>query len=341
MATKVLTPLTIQEEFVLRVLQTNRKDKIMQYAPVIVLAVMVLLFSALLGTSFASADNFRNILNQLAIPLMVALGLTFVIILGSIDLSIDGTIAMSASFLGVLVLNSTTDFNLGFGAVLVAVGSSVLVGLIVGTIHVHLRIPSFMVSFAFLHICRGFGLMSYRGHRPTMLDEAFLAIPTTYFMGIPFITWVSLIVLLFCIFIQEFTAFGRYIYAVGTDETVLKSVGVSVNAVKIKVFALAGLCFGLAGVLAAIRNPLGGGVGVVGTGLMFPAQAAVVAGGTALAGGKGGVIQTIVGVLIITVLENGLLILGVSPYIRTGVQGLIILAAVILTVARGAKVISK
>jgi ribose transport system permease protein len=144
-----------------------------------------------------------------------------------------------------------------------------------------------------------------------------------------------------CIFIQEFTAFGRYIYAVGTDETVLKSIGVSANAVKIKVFALAGFCFGMAGVLSAIRNPLAGGIGVVGTGLMFPAQAAVVAGGTALMGGKGGVIQTIVGVLIITVLENGLLIMGVNPYIRTGVQGLIILTAVALTVARNAKVISK
>jgi len=341
MAIKVLTPMTIHEEFALKVLQTNRKDRTMSFAPVIVLAALIFLFSALLGTSFASAANFTAILNQLAIPLVVALGLTFVIMLGSIDLSIDGTIAMAASFLGVLVLNSSTNFDLGIIAVPIAIGASIVIGFIVGTIHVHLRIPSFMVSFAFLHICRGIGLMSYGGQRPMILDEAFRAIPTTFFLGIPFITWVSLVVLLICIFIQEFTAFGRYIYAVGTDETVLKSVGVSVNAVKIKVFALAGFCFGVAGVLAAIRNPLGGGIGVVGTGLMFPAQAAVVAGGTALAGGKGGVLQTIVGVLIITILENGLLILGVSPYIRTGVQGLIILAAVILTVARGAKVISK
>ncbi|MCL2231906.1 MAG: ABC transporter permease [Treponema sp.] len=341
MALKVLTPLTIHEEFALKVLQTNRKDKIMNFAPIIVLTVLVLLFSVVLGSSFLSAANFTAILNQLAIPLLVALGLTFVILLGSIDLSIDGTIAMSASFLGVLVLNSSTDFDMGFFAVIFAVGSSVLVGLLVGTIHVHLRIPSFMVSFAFMHITRGLGLMSYRGQRPMILDEAFRAIPTTFFMGIPFITWVALGVLLVCIFIQEFTAFGRYIYAVGTDETVLKAVGVSVNAVKIKVFALAGFCFGVAGVLAAIRNPLGGGVGVVGTGLMFPAQAAVVAGGTALAGGKGGVRHTIVGVLIITILENGLLIMGVNPFIRTGIQGLIILAAVALTVVRSAKAISK
>jgi ribose transport system permease protein len=128
---------------------------------------------------------------------------------------------------------------------------------------------------------------------------------------------------------------------VGTDETVLRAVGISVNAVKIKVFVLAGFCFGIAGVLWAIRLGQGQVLVAGATGLMFPAQTAVVAGGTSLAGGKGGVIQTIVGVLIISVLDNGLLILGVNPYIRTGVQGIIILIAVALTVARGAKVISK
>jgi ribose transport system permease protein len=164
-------------------------------------------------------------------------------------------------------------------------------------------------------------------------------LPKIAFLGIPFITWVALIMLLVCIFIQEFTAFGRYIYAVGTDESILHAVGVSVNRVKVKVFMLAGLCFGIAGMLGAIR--LGQGQIGVGTGLMFPAQTAVVVGGTSLAGGKGGVINTIVGVLIMTVLANGLLIIGVNPYIRTGIEGVIILVAVALTVAHGAKIISK
>ena len=340
MAVKGVTPLTINEEFAIKILQNNRKDKIMRFAPVIVLVALVLFFSAVCGKEFASLNNFGAVLNQLAIPLLVALGLTFVIMIGSIDLSIDGTIGMAASLLGVFALNSRFAFNMGFGAVLIAVGASVLVGFLIGTIHVYLRIPSFMVSFAFMYVCRGIGLLSYSGQPPTILDPVMVMIPKLSFLGIPFITWVALVVLLFCIFVQEFTAFGRYIYAVGTDETVLHAVGISVNAVKVKVFVLAGFCFGVAGVLGAIR--LGQGqVGVVATGLMFPAQTAVVAGGTSLAGGKGGVIQTIVGVLIMTVLENGLLILGVNPYIRTGIQGIIILAAVALTVAHGSKVISK
>jgi ribose transport system permease protein len=341
MAENKITSLTIQDEFALRILQDNRKEKTIRFAPLIVLAVLVLIFSLVLGGSFASFGNFIAILNQLAIPLLVALGLTFVILIGSIDLSIDGTIGMAASIVGVLALNNRfLDNNMGLGAVVIAVCAGVLVGLLIGTIHVHLRIPSFMVSFAFLYICRGVGLLTYEGRPPTILDPFMLALPRMAFLGIPVITWIALIVLLICIFIQEYTAFGRYIYAVGTDESVLKAVGVNVNAVKIKVFVLAGFCFGVAGVLAAIR--LGQGqIGAVGTGLMFPAQTAVVAGGTSLAGGKGGVIQTIVGVLIMTVLENGLIHLGVSSHIRTGIQGAIILAAVALTVARGAKVISK
>jgi len=162
---------------------------------------------------------------------------------------------------------------------------------------------------------------------------------TTTFLGIPFITWVAIVMFLLCFFIQEYTAFGRHIYAVGTNENIPRSVGVSVEKVKIGVFTLAGFLFGVAGVIGAIR--LGQGQIAIGDDKMFPAQAAVVVGGTSLAGGKGGVVNTIVGVLIMTVLDNGLVMLNVNPNIRTGVQGVIILVAVILTAARGAKVISK
>ena len=311
----------------------------MRFAPIIVLVAMVLVFSVTCGRNFASLNNVIAILNQLAIPMLVALGLTFVIMIGGIDLSINGTVGMAASIVGVLVLNNRYPFDWGVGGVLAAVGASALVGFTIGVVHVYLRIPSFMVSFAFMHICRGVGLIVYDGRPTTIADPLFVSLPKLTFLGVPFITWMAAAMLLVCIFIQEFTAFGRHIYAVGTDESILRSVGVSVNKVKIKVFTLAGICFGAAGVLGAIR--LGQGVVQVGDGLMFPAQAAVVVGGTALSGGKGGVINTIVGVLIMTVLANGLLILGVNPYVRTGIEGIIILVAVALTVSRGPKVISK
>ncbi|MDR1581197.1 MAG: ABC transporter permease [Synergistaceae bacterium] len=331
--------LSIAEEFALRVQKNNRKERIMRFAPLLVLVVMIGVFSAVCGANFASLNNFVAILNQLAIPMLVAIGLTFVIMIGGIDLSIDGTVGMAASLLGVFVLNSRFPFDWGLGGVILAVLGSTLVGFIIGMVHVYLKIPSFMVSFAFMYICRGIGLLSYSGQPPTIMDPVLTSLPKISFLGIPFITWSAFIALSVCVFIQEYTAFGRYIYAVGTDESILNSVGVSVNRVKVKVFTLAGVCFGIAGALGAIR--LGQGQVMVGTGLMFPAQAAVVVGGTSLAGGKGGVINTIVGVFIMTVLANGLVVLKVNPYIKTGIEGIIILVAVALTVARGPKAISK
>jgi ribose transport system permease protein len=332
-------PLSIAEEFSLRIRRENRNERIMRFAPMIVLAVMVLVFSVICGRSFASLNNFIAILNQLAIPMLVALGLTFVIMIGGIDLSINGPVGMAASVMGVLVMNNKYPFDWGLAGVLAAVASSALVGFIVGMVHVYLRIPSFMVTFAFMYICRGIGLIIYAGEPTTITDPLLASLPKISFLGIPFITWSAVVVLLVCIFIQEYTAFGRYVYAVGTDESILRSVGVSVNKVKVKVFTLAGICFGVAGVLGAIR--LGQGQVMIGDGLMFPAQAAVVVGGTALSGGKGGVMNTVVGVLIMTVLANGLIVLKVNPYIRTGIEGIIILTAVALTVAHGSKVISK
>lgn len=332
--------MSITEEFAEKVRRDNFKERVMQIAPVMVLLLLIVVFSIACGRNFASRENLVAILNQLAIPLIVAFGLTFVIMIGSIDLSIDGTVGMAGSLMAVFVLNSQfPGMNMGVLGAILAILTSVAIGFIVGVVHVKLRIPSFMVTFAFMYICRGIGMLSYQGHPPTINDPLFVSLAKASFLGIPFITWVALVVMALCFFIQEYTAFGRYVYAVGTNESIPRAVGVSVDKVKIQVFTLAGFLFGVAGVVGAIR--LGQGQVGIGEGLMFPAQAAVVVGGTSLAGGKGGVVNTIVGVLIMTVLINGLVLLSVNPYVRTGIQGLIILVAVILTIPRGGQVISK
>ena len=330
---------SITEEFAEKVQNDNRNLKLMKLAPLFVLVFLMIIFTFACGIAFVSPSNLLTILNQMALPLVVALGLTFVIMLGSIDLSIDGSVGMAGSLFACFVLNSQFGNNFGFFGALLAIGISMLGGLLIGLCHVYLKIPSFMASFAFMYICRGIGMVSYQGHPPTITDPVVKALPTTSFLGIPFITWIAIAMFALCWFIQEYTAFGRRIYAVGTNESILRSAGVSVEKVKVGVFALAGFLFGVAGVIGAIR--LGQGQVAIGAGKMFPAQAAVVVGGTSLSGGKGGVNNTIIGVLIMTVLDNGLIMLGVNPNIRTGIQGVIILVSVILTVARGAKVISK
>lgn len=339
MAKENQAALTITEEFANKIKAENRREKLIKWAPVLVLVALIVVFTIARGRAFASPSNLVAILNQWAIPLLVALGLTFVIMIGSIDLSIDGTVGMAGSIASVLVMNSMNDNNLGVLGILIAILCSVVIGFLVGLVHVKLKVPSFMVSFAFMNICTGIAYISYSGTPATVVDPVLKALPKVSFLGIPFITWVALIMLAISIYIQEYTPFGRHIYAVGTDETIPKSVGINVDRVKIKVFTLAGLLFGVAGVIGMIR--LGQGQAGIGTGLMFPAQAAVVIGGTSLAGGKGGVVNTIVGTLIMTVLNNGLTMMGVDPNIKTGIQGVIILVAVILTIKRGATVISK
>lgn len=330
---------TIQEEFAEQVRQEHRSAVIMKTAPIFVLVGLIVVFTMINGISFISPTNLVNILNQLALPLVVALGLTFVIMIGSIDLSIDGAVGMAASVFACLVMNNMFPNDYGIWGVVITLVIGCLVGLLIGLSHVYLRIPSFMASFAFMYICKGVAYLSYRGQFPTIMDPLFMSLAKAQWLGVPFVTWVAVLMFFVCWYIQEYTAFGRYIYAVGTNEGVLRSVGVSVEKVKVGVFTLAGFLFAVAGILGAIR--LGFGQVVIGSGKMFPAQAAVVVGGTALSGGKGGVVNTIVGVLIMTVLDNGLIMMGIDPNIRTGVQGVIILVSVILTAARGAKVISK
>ena len=250
---------TITEEFAERIKSENRSAKMMKLAPLIVLACLVVVFLIVCGASFLSPKNIMNILNQMALPLVVALGLTFVIMLGSIDLSIDGSVGMAGSLFACFVLNSEFAYDLGFLSVVIAVGVSMLCGLLIGLCHVYLKIPSFMASFAFMYICKGIGMVSYQGHPPTIKDPVITALPTTTFLGIPFITWVAIVMFLLCFFIQEYTAFGRHIYAVGTNENIPRSVGVSVEKVKIGVFTLAGFLFGVAGVMGLLVGGLGSG----------------------------------------------------------------------------------
>ena len=330
----------INQEFAEKVKRANTKERIMGIAPIMILIAMILVFCALCGFDvFLAPSNLSAILKQLAIPLCVALGLTFVIMIGSIDLSINGVVGMAGSLAGVFVANEVFNFNFGLFGVLLAVLSAVVVGFLIGVVHVKLRVPSFMVSFAFMYICQGIGRVSYHSRILKITDPLMIRFANMSFLGVPFITWVALAMFVICYIIQQYTAFGRHVYAVGTNEDIPRAVGVNVGWVKIRVFALAGLLSGVAGVLGAIR--LGIGQIQIGDNQMFPAQAAVVIGGTALCGGKGGVQYTLIGVLIMTILNNGLLMCNVSAFITDGVQGLIILICVILTSAHGKTIISK
>lgn len=330
---------SIGEEFVIKTQKEQKKASMIQFMPVVVLAFLLLIFSVTCPKSFLTFYNLRTILNQLSITLIISVGITFVILIGSVDLSVDGVVGLAGSLVSVLVLNNKYATNLGLLGVLISILAGIACGFVSGLIHAKLKISSFMVTYAMCAVARGFGVMSYDGLFANITDPFLLSIPGASFLGIPAITWIAFAVLGIALLIQNRTPFGRHMYAVGTNEAVPRMTGVNVDWVKIRAFMWAGGCMALAGVLAALR--LGSGIVDVGDGQFFPAQAAVVIGGTSLAGGRGGVLNTLIGSLVITVLNVGLLLLGINTYIRSGIQGLIIVAAVALTVLRSKRTICK
>jgi ribose transport system permease protein len=329
---------TIAEEFSLKIKEERRKARIIQTAPFIALVVLIVFFGTV-NEGFISFYNFVAILNQLAIPLVLALGLTFVILMGSIDLSVEGVMGLTGSVVSLLVLNNKTILDLGPLGILIALLIGPLVGFIIGLIHVKAKIPSFMVTFGISSVAAGVALLSYGAIPATIKEPIFIYAAQNTFIGIPVLTWVGLIVFAIAYILQEYTAFGRYVFAIGDNESIPRQSGINVDKIKILVFVWCGFCIGLAGIIGAVR--LGRGEVLIGKGYLFLAITAVVVGGTALSGGRGGAANTFLGALIVTVLQNGLILMGVNPYVQAAIQGIIIVAAVAFSVMRGNKVITK
>jgi ribose transport system permease protein len=328
----------IVEEFREHIRRSIRNDKIVRSAPVIVLFVIVILFS-LSAPGFFSGKNLLTLLTQMSIPLIAATGLTFIVLIGSIDLSVDGVMGLTAAITGLLVSNDKNPLDFGIWGILIAVLLAGFCGMITGTVFVKGKIPSFMVSFAMNSVAYGLAMLSYGALAPMIGDPAVRGIALTKLYGLPIFFYISVILFLLAFLVQEKTAFGKHIYAIGENEALTNIAGINADGIKIKVFVWSSVFIGVAGVCGAAQ--IGRGDVSVGVGQVFPALAAIVVGGTSLSGGKGGVIRTLIGVLIITVLNNGLVLIGANPYLKNAITGAILLTAVILTGARNNKQVIK
>jgi len=153
------------------------------------------------------------------------------------------------------------------------------------------------------------------------------------------LTWFALVIFFIAFSIERYTAFGRHLYAIGENESMVRATGISVNRIKVVVFAWAAFCSSIAGVFGAIKLNIG--QVIISNGFLFSTITAVVVGGTSLVGGSGGVVQSLVGVIIVTMIQDSMILLGVNAYVQPAVQGIIVIAAVSLTVARGRKLIYK
>lgn len=291
--------------------------------------VMVVVFAALNPGTFLTAKNVQTILNQSAIPLVIAVGATLVILMGSIDLSVEGV--MGAAGMTFVLMNANSRGSHDYGvvtALIVAVVVGMALGLASGLIHTRLKVPSFIVTLGVWYVGLGIATLLFGTEAiPFLSNDALKAWPSDVSLGLPHSFWLALVVVALGLALGRYTRLGRFAYAIGNNEQIALANGVPVARNKVVIFALAGACSALAGVLGSIQ--LGAGSATVGIGNLFLTIAAVVIGGTSLGGGTGGILRSLLGVLLLTTLNNGLILSGVSPNIQSGVSGLVLVAAIV------------
>ena len=307
--------------------------------PLIALLLMIIAMM-FLSDHFATSDNLFNVLRQVSVNVCISVGMTMVILTGGIDLSVGSILALAGAVAAGLTRDGlsfpSADLFIGFtfwGGILAALLIGVLLGWVNGVMITTFKVPPFIATLGMLTIARGLTMLYTGGFPITGLGKGFEYVGTGWFLGIPMPVWIALIVVIVFAFIMRHTIFGRHIYAIGGNERASLISGIKVNRVKLIVYTLAGTLAGLAGLLVTAR--LDSAQPNAGVSYELDSIAAVVIGGTSLSGGKGSVIGTIIGALIIGVLNNGLVLLGVSPFWQQVIKGIVILAAVILDKGAG------
>ncbi|MDA4890702.1 ABC transporter permease [Streptomyces sp. MS2A] len=302
------------------------RSRLILFAPLIALLVLVVFF-AIVSPVFLTGSNLVNLVRQMAVLLVVALGSTFVVLIGSIDLSIGSIVTLtgvsSAMLVGVI----------GPGGALVGFAVGVACGLVNGLVHVYLKVPSFIVTLGTMFVFAGIALI-ITGGRPQGLRSPELSalFGGTVLFGIPTISLWALLALVVAVLVERKLVFGYRAKAVGDAETVAKLSGIDVDRVKVLAFVLSGVFAAFAGLLLMTRT--NSASGAMGEPFLMEALAAILLGGTSLMGGVGGPTRTILGVLVISVLSNGMNLASVDPFTQQTVKGVVLIAAVALTLNR-------
>ena len=328
------------------VMGLNRAN-LRRWAPLIVLIGLCIVVGSF-NSNFFTAGNFVRLVSSAAIPVVLCMGATFIILMGSIDLSVEGVVAMAAVFSSLLVTNSVSGLEYGLWvACSVALVLGGVMGLINGLLHIHLKIPSFMTTLGIGFVGLGIATATLGGLTVRIRDQDFrylslgrpVDFPPGKALDVPMMAWIALGAFIVAWIIQERTRFGRWIYAIGTDEITARNAGIPIERTRILAFTIAGVFAAVGGILAAAQ--FGQGHALIGQGRLFTTITAVIVGGTALSGGVGSVVNSVIGVFIVVVLTNGMVLMGIEPYLQQGVQGLMIIAAVALALDRSSLTVVK
>ncbi len=308
------------------------RDKVRRAFPVLLLVALCVVFGAL-SDRFLTVGNALIVMQQSAVLLVAAVAMTFVIVSGSVDLSVGSIVALSA------LAAASFSGSLGVWAIGPAVAVGLVCGLINGALFAYGKIPSFIVTLGTLVIFRGVVLLFTKGAPVSISDAGFLAVYSGRTLGLPNTVLIALLATGIAAVIFNQTVFGREVRAIGGGEKVALLSGIDVARVKLGVFVLCGVLCGLAGLLQAARTMAA--TAQLAQGLELDVIAAVVVGGTPLTGGIGRIRGTILGVLIIAILSNGMNMTGIDPYLQNIVKGTVLILAVFLTIDRSKILIIK
>jgi len=288
-----------------------------------VLVLLIFIAVLILTTSdFLTITNLDNLVNQVAVFAILSVGELFVILTGGIDLSVGSILGLSGGVTA-LILASGVSIPV---AILVGLGAGLAVGLINGLLVTQLKLPPFIATLGMLGVARGLVLLLTGAKTIAPLPDAFSTIANGFFLGLPNLFWILIIVTIIAAFVLGRTIFGRYVYAVGSNAESSRLSGVPVNFVLLGVYSISGLLAGFAGILTASR--LGAGIPTAGTGYELQAIAGAVIGGASLSGAKGRAIGAVLGAVIMALLANGGNLLGIDPFYLQIAIGLLIIMAV-------------
>ncbi|MCU1518373.1 MAG: transporter permease [Pseudarthrobacter sp.] len=298
-----------------------------QPIPALIALALLVAIVAFRAPSFMSFGNISNIVDQAAIPAIIVVGLTFLILMGSIDLSVEGLMALGSMSAALLVANDRNAAALGFWALPLVMVFGAIMGLLSGLAVTRLSIPSFLATIAISSVCSGIALILFgTTAKPQILDGAFIGLAQGSFLGFTKVSWIALTVVIVGLIVQRYTRFGRYAYVIGGSEETARLSGIPVRRYRVGAFVISGVCCTLAGALTASRTSIGSVT--PGDGLLFLTIASVVIGGTVLTGGRGGVLHAVIGVLIMSVIVTGMVLVGVSGFFQQIIQGAVLLFAV-------------
>jgi ribose transport system permease protein len=283
------------------------------------------IFFSLASPFFFAFDNFVNIGKQISVLALAAFGMTFIILSGEIDLSM-GAVASFAGIMTALALRDTQPLLI---AILIGLGVGALGGFISGFISVRAHVPSFIVTLGVASIAQAIARTITDNTPVSAADEMFLNVfAGANFLGIAISIWYTLVVFVALYFLLTRTTFGMSVYGVGGNVNAARLSGIPTQGIKILVFVLAGVLVGAAGILQTAR--LGTAVIEPIANLELDAIAAVVLSGTSFSGGRGSIARTLLGVLLIGILNNGLALTNVDSYYQLMIKGVIVIVAVLL-----------